>query len=56
MTHVVVLLFHDVYRREPRESGFSSAGADRYKLTVESFGEQLSALARSAGRAAGRRW
>jgi len=50
MTRVVSLLFHDVYRREPCESGFWSPGADRYKLTVEAFGEQLSALARSAGR------
>jgi peptidoglycan/xylan/chitin deacetylase (PgdA/CDA1 family) len=40
------VLFHDVYRQEPSESGFVGRGADRYKLTVEQFDGQLSALAR----------
>ena len=31
---LVSLLFHDVYRRSPSESGFCSPGADRYKLSV----------------------
>jgi peptidoglycan/xylan/chitin deacetylase (PgdA/CDA1 family) len=38
---LVSLLFHDVYRRVPGESGFRSPGADRYKLTD---GELLSQL------------
>ena len=28
----VSLLFHDVYAADPRESGFASDAADRYKL------------------------
>ena len=38
---LVSLLFHDVYRGEPRESGFDSAAADRYKLSVPEFETQL---------------
>jgi len=38
---LVSLLFHDVYRRAPGESGFRSPSADRYKLTA---GELLSQL------------
>jgi peptidoglycan/xylan/chitin deacetylase (PgdA/CDA1 family) len=41
-----VLLFHDVYRRDPSESGFSGRGADRYKLSLPAFEAQLAALAR----------
>ena len=33
----VSLLFHDVYRDDPSESGFFSAAANRYKLTVSDF-------------------
>ena len=43
---IVSLLFHDVYRVEPRESGFDSAAADRYKLTLAEFETQLSGVAR----------
>jgi peptidoglycan/xylan/chitin deacetylase (PgdA/CDA1 family) len=38
---LVSLLFHDVYRRDPSESGFCSPGADRYKLTVDQLSVQL---------------
>jgi hypothetical protein len=31
---LVSLLFHDVYDADPRESGFASDAADRYKLPV----------------------
>ncbi len=43
---IVSLLFHDVYRVEPSESGFDSAAADRYKLTLAEFETQLSGVAR----------
>jgi peptidoglycan/xylan/chitin deacetylase (PgdA/CDA1 family) len=42
----VSLLFHDVYRGEPRESGFDSEAADRYKLSIQEFETQLSGVAR----------
>ena len=42
---VVSLLFHDVYASDPRESGFRSPAADRYKLTVPAFEAQLDGLA-----------
>ncbi len=40
----VFLLFHDVFAADPRESGFVSRAADRYKLSVREFDAQLSAL------------
>ena len=40
----VSLLFHDVYVAERRESGFTSLAADRYKLSVREFEEQLAGL------------
>lgn len=43
---IASLLFHDVYLGEPSESGFDSAAADRYKLSLSEFETQLSALAR----------
>ena len=42
---IVSLLFHDVYADSPRESGFQSAAADRYKLSVRDFEAQLYGLA-----------
>lgn len=39
------LLFHDVYESDPRESGFASAAADRYKLSVARFDRELADLA-----------
>jgi peptidoglycan/xylan/chitin deacetylase (PgdA/CDA1 family) len=42
---VVSLLFHDVYASDPRESGFRSPAADRYKLSVPDFEAQLDGLA-----------
>jgi hypothetical protein len=41
----VSLLFHDVYAADPRESGFGSPAADRYKLPLGQFDEQLAGLA-----------
>jgi peptidoglycan/xylan/chitin deacetylase (PgdA/CDA1 family) len=40
----VSLLFHDVYVSDPGESGFRSAAADRYKLSVPEFEAQLDGL------------
>jgi peptidoglycan/xylan/chitin deacetylase (PgdA/CDA1 family) len=42
----VCLLFHDVYVTDPRESGFGSPAADRYKLSVTQFDRELAALVR----------
>src|SRR5437868_6065133 len=42
---LVSLLFHDVYRIDPRESGFCSPGADRYKLSTDRFAAQLDGVA-----------
>jgi peptidoglycan/xylan/chitin deacetylase (PgdA/CDA1 family) len=47
MMRIVSLLFHDVFVREPLESGFSSASANRYKLALRSFDDQLAHLVRS---------
>jgi peptidoglycan/xylan/chitin deacetylase (PgdA/CDA1 family) len=41
----VSLLFHDVYESDPRESGFRSPAADRYKLSLPDFEAQLDGLA-----------
>jgi len=41
------LLFHDVFLSDPRESGFASPAADRYKLSLPEFEEQLRGLARA---------
>jgi peptidoglycan/xylan/chitin deacetylase (PgdA/CDA1 family) len=41
----VSLLFHDVYATDPRESGFVSPAADRYKLSLQQFDAQLAGLA-----------
>ncbi len=43
----VSLLFHDVFLRDPAESGFNSPGADRYKLSLTAFEAQLAGVARS---------
>ena len=42
---LVSLLFHDVYRRAPGESGFCSPGADRYKLSDSELSSQLRGVA-----------
>jgi peptidoglycan/xylan/chitin deacetylase (PgdA/CDA1 family) len=47
----VFLLFHDVYVSDPRESGFASPAADRYKVTVDRFDRHLAALTRVAPQA-----
>jgi peptidoglycan/xylan/chitin deacetylase (PgdA/CDA1 family) len=41
----VSLLFHDVYAKDPRESGFASHAADRYKLSVSAIDAHLDAMA-----------
>lgn len=41
----ISLLFHDVYLTDPRESGFASNAADRYKLSIPDFDAQLAGLA-----------
>ena len=41
----VSLLFHDIYDSDPRESGFASEAADRYKLPVATFDAHLDAIA-----------
>ena len=45
MTRLLSLLFHDVYARDPVESGFPGPAADRYKLSTSDFERQLSGLA-----------
>jgi peptidoglycan/xylan/chitin deacetylase (PgdA/CDA1 family) len=44
---LVSLLFHDVYESDPRESGFRSPAADRYKLPIPEFEAQLDGLAQA---------
>src|SRR5262249_6324862 len=51
----VCLLFHDVYESDPRESGFRSPAADRYKLSVPEFEAQIDGLAKFRLPAAGSR-
>ncbi len=41
----VSLLFHDVYAADPRESGFASDAADRYKLSAADLDAQLRGIA-----------
>lgn len=41
----ISLLFHDVYRETPAESGFSSEVAHRYKLALRDFEAQLEGIA-----------
>lgn len=42
----VTLLFHDVFAKDPSESGFRSPAADRYKLSLVQFEQHLAALQR----------
>jgi hypothetical protein len=48
---MVHLLFHDVYVSDPRESGFGSPAADRYKLSVPQFDRELATIVESGPRA-----
>jgi peptidoglycan/xylan/chitin deacetylase (PgdA/CDA1 family) len=41
----ISLLFHDIFLDNPDESGFVSAAANRYKLTVADFDAQLAGVA-----------
>jgi len=45
----VSLLFHDVYLRDPAESGFRSPAADRYKLSAPEFEAQLRGVIEAGG-------
>jgi peptidoglycan/xylan/chitin deacetylase (PgdA/CDA1 family) len=44
--NAIALLFHDIYETDPRESGFRSPAADRYKLSIDDFDAQLDGLHR----------
>ena len=53
------LLLHDVFERDPSESGFSGPAADRYKLSVRELDAQLrglSSVRRDAPILVPRRW
>lgn len=41
---LLTLLFHDLFERDPTESGFLGAAADRYKMSVSAFDRQLEAI------------
>jgi peptidoglycan/xylan/chitin deacetylase (PgdA/CDA1 family) len=43
--YAVSLLFHDVYAADPRESGFASDAADRYKLSAADLDAQFRGIA-----------
>lgn len=43
---IVSLMYHDVYEHSPSESGFTSVGANYYKITKSKFETQISALNR----------
>jgi len=49
MTRIVSLLFHDLYERDPAESGFPGALADAYKLTITDFEAIVAEVAGSCG-------
>lgn len=40
----VVLMYHDVFTRDKKESGFQAVGAVPYKISVEDFEKQLIAI------------
>lgn len=44
MNELIMLLYHDVYRQNPNESGFKGPAADRYKLSLTAFHEQLESV------------
>src|SRR5690606_18844461 len=46
MKRLVTLLFHDLYQRDPSESGFLGPGADRYKLSLADFDRQIEGIRR----------
>jgi peptidoglycan/xylan/chitin deacetylase (PgdA/CDA1 family) len=46
MIRLLCFLFHDVYERDPSESGFPGGAADRYKLPAAAFERQLHEIAR----------
>ena len=44
----ICLMYHDVYRNSPVESGFVSYGANHYKLNINLFREHLSIIKKVA--------
>lgn len=42
----IVLMYHDVYRESPSESGFQNATAIKYKVDAITFEEQVAAIER----------
>src|SRR5690625_3699331 len=42
---MICLLFHDVYKQSPAESGFSGVAAARYKIAARDFDKHLEMLA-----------
>lgn len=40
----IVLMYHDVYRDSPSESGFQNATAIKYKVNADSFEEHVAAI------------
>lgn len=46
MTRLINLLFHDIYRQVPAESGFSGSAADRYKLSLTNVVCHFEAMAK----------
>lgn len=51
MTRLLSLLYHDVYVDHPAESGFGGAAAERYKIPLSDFEQQLAGLDRVLARA-----
>lgn len=37
-------MYHDVYIKNPLETGFQSKGANIYKLSIDDFDKQISSL------------
>jgi peptidoglycan/xylan/chitin deacetylase (PgdA/CDA1 family) len=46
VTRLLSLLYHDIYASHPAESGFSGAAAERYKISLSDFDQQLAGLER----------
>jgi len=44
MKNIISLMYHDVYKKSPDETGFNSKGANLYKLSIDNFEKQISSL------------
>lgn len=40
----IVLMYHDIYRQSPAESGFQNSTAIKYKVSADSFEQQVSSI------------